>query len=157
NMLTRLWHRPIGGGDDQNRPIHLCGPGDHVLDVVSMTRAIDVSIVPLLRFVLDMGDGDGNTALSLLGGFIDLLKCNVICQLAFRQTLGVGLCQRRLAVIDMPVSPDVDMRLCPEKPLLRHAPLLLPWGCAPAYAPRTQLTPRSPAWVGSQGRFFLRL
>ncbi len=78
DMLTRLWHRPIGGGHDQNRPIHLCGSGDHILDVVGMTGAIDVSVVALLRFILDMGDGDGNAALSLLGGFIDLLECNEV-------------------------------------------------------------------------------
>jgi hypothetical protein len=28
-------------------------------------------------------------------------------------------------VIDVPDGADVDMRLCPDKPLLRHTPLLI--------------------------------
>jgi hypothetical protein len=120
-----LWHWAIGCGHNQNRPIHLGGAGNHVFDVVSMTRAVYVSIVTLFSFVLDMGDGDGNAALSLFGGLINLIKCDVICQLALCQHPGNCACQRRLAMVDMPDGADIDMRFRPDKPLLRHTTLLL--------------------------------
>src|SRR4029450_7269826 len=45
-VFARLRHRPVVGGDDKDRTIHLRGAGDHVLDVVGVAGAIDVGIVP---------------------------------------------------------------------------------------------------------------
>ena len=74
DVLTRLGHRAVGGGDHQDRAVHLGGAGDHVLDVVGVTGAVDVGVVPGLGLVLDMGGGDGDPALLLLGRVVDLLE-----------------------------------------------------------------------------------
>ena len=52
DVLAGLRHRAVGGGDDQDRPVHLGGAGDHVLDVVGVARAVDVGVVPLLGLIL---------------------------------------------------------------------------------------------------------
>src|SRR5690606_41960128 len=44
DMFARLRHRAVIGGDYQNRSVHLRGAGDHVLNIVGMTRAVDMSI-----------------------------------------------------------------------------------------------------------------
>ena len=45
DVLARLRHRAVGGRDDEDRAVHLGGAGDHVLDVVGVTRAVDVRVV----------------------------------------------------------------------------------------------------------------
>src|SRR6187551_3015802 len=51
DVLPGLRHRAVGSGDHDDRAVHLRGPGDHVLHIVGMPRAIDVSVVPVFGFV----------------------------------------------------------------------------------------------------------
>ncbi len=74
DVLPRLRHRPVRGTDHQDRPVHLRRPGDHVLDVVGVPRAVDVGVVALLGLVLDVGDGDGDAPLPLLRRVVDAVK-----------------------------------------------------------------------------------
>ena len=46
DVLTRLGHGAIGRGNHQDGAVHLGGTGDHVLDVVGVTGAIHVGVVP---------------------------------------------------------------------------------------------------------------
>ena len=45
DVLTGLRHRAIGCSNNQDSAVHLSSTGDHVLDVVSMARAVNVGIV----------------------------------------------------------------------------------------------------------------
>ena len=74
DMLARLRHRTVVGADHQDRAVHLGGAGDHVLDIVGMARAIDVRVVALGGFVLDVRDRDRDTAFTLLGRLVDLVE-----------------------------------------------------------------------------------
>lgn len=49
-------------GDMYTSPVHLRGPGDHVLDVVGVSGAVDVRVVPILRLVLDVRSVDRDLA-----------------------------------------------------------------------------------------------
>ena len=73
-MLARLGHGAVGGGDDQDRAVHLGGAGDHVLDVVGVAGAVDVGVVAVLGLVLHVGDRDRDAALALLRGLVDLVE-----------------------------------------------------------------------------------
>ncbi len=64
----------IGGGNHQDRAIHLGSTGDHVLDVVGVARSVDVSIVTLLSLVLNMRDVDRDTTLLLFRRLVDLIE-----------------------------------------------------------------------------------
>ena len=74
DVLARLGHRAVGGRDDQDGAVHLGGAGDHVLDVVGVAGAVDMGVVALVGLVLDVGDGDGDAALALFGGVVDLVE-----------------------------------------------------------------------------------
>ena len=54
DVLAGLRHRAVGGGNDEDGAVHLGGTGDHVLDVVGVAGAVDVSVVALLGLVFDV-------------------------------------------------------------------------------------------------------
>lgn len=64
-------HLTITSRDNDDCAIHVCGTSNHVLDVISVTGTVNVGVMSVIRLVLDMGRRDGDTSLSLFGGFID--------------------------------------------------------------------------------------
>ena len=120
DVLARLRHRAVGGGHDQDRAVHLGGAGDHVLDVVGVTRAVDVGVVAVLRLVLDVRGGDRDPALLLLRSVVDLVEAPGLAAELLRQHLRDGGRQRRLAMVDVTDGADVDVRLVALELLLRH-------------------------------------
>ena len=74
-MCSRVWGiGPSAAEHHQNGAVHLRRTGDHVLDVVGVAGAVDVSVVPLVGLVFDVGGGDGDAALALLGSVIDRIE-----------------------------------------------------------------------------------
>ena len=53
DVLTGLRHGTVSSRDDKDATVHTGSTGDHVLDVISVTWAIDVTIMAGLRLVLD--------------------------------------------------------------------------------------------------------
>ena len=121
-MLTSLGHRAVGGGNDEDRTVHLSGTGDHVLHVVGVTRGIDVSVVTLLRLVLNVRDVDGDAALLLLRCVVHLVEgtCLVEIGVLVRQDLGDRSGQGGLSVVNVADGADVDVRLSPIETSLCH-------------------------------------
>jgi hypothetical protein len=120
DVLARLRHRAVGGGNHQDRPVHLGGAGDHVLDVVGVTGAVHVSVVTVLRLVLDVRGGDRDAAFLLLGRVVDFREAAGFGASLLGQHRGDGSGQRRLAMVDVTDGPDVDVRLVALELLLRH-------------------------------------
>ena len=58
DVLARLRHRPVHGGDDQDRTVHLRRARDHVLHIIGVARAVDVGVVPRRRRILDVARRD---------------------------------------------------------------------------------------------------
>ena len=72
-MCSRVWrHGAVSSRNDQNRAVHLRRSGNHILDVVRVTRAIDVSIVALVRLILHVGDIDSNASFSFSSGALSI-------------------------------------------------------------------------------------
>ena len=122
HVLLGLRHRAVGGGDHEDGAVHLRGTGDHVLDVVRVTGAVDVGVVTRLRLVLDVRDRDRDTALALLRSLVDLVEGRGLVQVRVRvvQHLGNGGREGRLTVVDVTDGADVDVRLSPLELRLRH-------------------------------------
>ena len=123
DVLAGLRHRAVGGRDHQDRPVHLGGAGDHVLDEVGVARAVDVGVVPLVRLVLDVADGDRHR-LGLVADGAALGDVGI--GLEVRQSLGRldrqdGAGQRGLAVVDVTDGAHVDVRLLPFECVLGHS------------------------------------
>src|SRR4051794_4654122 len=158
DVLLRLRHRAVGRRDHQDGAVHLRRTGDHVLDVVGVTGAVDVRVVTLLGLVLDMRDRDRDAAGLLLGRLVDLVEGRRLVQVRVLvvQHLGDRRGQRGLAVVDVPDGADVDVRLRPLELRLRHSGFLSSWlrsgacsGVGSAWVGATRPSPSPCSWLGS--------
>ena len=120
DVLAGLGHDGVGGGDDEHRAVHLGRAGDHVLDVVRVSRAVDVRVVPLLRLVLHVPRVDRDAPRLLFGGVVDVLVLHQLVAVLLRAVHGDRCRERRLAMVDVTDGAHVDVRLRPDKLLLRH-------------------------------------
>ena len=125
DVLARLRHRAVSSGDHEDRAVHLRGAGDHVLDVVSVARAVDVRVVALLGRVLDVRGGDGDAALALFRSLVDHVEGRERRRALRGQDLGDCRRQRGLAVVDVTDRADVHMRLTAIEFLFSHRENLL--------------------------------
>ena len=127
DVLTRLRHGAVGGGDHEDRAVHLRRTRDHVLHVVGVAGAVDVGVVTVLRLVLHVRDRDRDAALTLLRSLVDLVEGRGLVQVGVLvvQHLGDRRGQRRLTVVDVTDGADVHVRLGPLELRLSHCGLLL--------------------------------
>ena len=120
DVLTGLGHGAVSGGNDQDSAVHLGSTGDHVLDIVGVARAVNVSIVTGVGLILHVGGVDGDAALSLLGGLVDV---RIILELSLAlqsQVLGDGSGQGGLTMVNVTDGTDVYVGLGSFKLLLGH-------------------------------------
>jgi hypothetical protein len=73
DVLAGLGHRAISGRAHQDGAVHLGSAGDHVLHIVGVARAVNVSVVAVGRFVLDVGGVDGDAACLFFRSRVDLV------------------------------------------------------------------------------------
>ncbi len=109
NVLFRLRHRTICRSDDENRAVHLSRTGDHVLDIVGVAGAVDVSIVAIRCFIFNVSRVDGNPARFFFWRVVDrsivaIFRCSLISQY-FRDRC----CQRRFTMVNVANRSDVDV------------------------------------------------
>src|SRR5512143_3426373 len=126
NVLPRLRHRPVHRAHHQDRPVHLRRPGDHVLHVVGVPRAVHVRVVPVRRRVLHVARRDREN----LGRIPPPLTLRRLRHLVVadvgrapplvRRHLRQRRRQRRLPVVHVPDRPHVHMRLRPLELCLGH-------------------------------------
>ena len=64
-------HLTVARRNHNDCPIHISSASDHVLDVIGVARAVDMRVMPCIGLVFDMGGGDGNTTLALLGCLVN--------------------------------------------------------------------------------------
>jgi hypothetical protein len=122
DVLTRLRHGAVRRRDHQDRAVHLRRARDHVLDVVGVTGAIDVRVVPVLGLVLDVRGGNCDTTSLFFRRVIDRVEiANLHLGIVLRQRLGDRCRQRRLAVVNVSDRPDVDVRFAAVKFFFRHS------------------------------------
>lgn len=100
-VLSGLGHLTVGGGDNDNGTVHGSSTSNHVLDVIGVTRAVDVGIVAVVGLVLDVSSGDGDTTLALLGGLVDGGVVEEVGVALLGLALGDGGSEGGLAVIDV--------------------------------------------------------
>ena len=109
DVLTGLGHGTIGSSDDQDSAVHLSSTGDHVLDVVSMARAVNVGVVTLLGVVLNVSGVDRDTTSLLLGSLVDAGVIHKVGVALQSQSLGDGSGQSGLAVVNVTDGANVDV------------------------------------------------
>jgi len=110
-VFTRLRHGAVSGRHDQDRAIHLGGARDHVLDVVSVARAVNVRVVTRFRFVLDVSRVDRDAAGLFFRSCIDLVVALGFAAELGRQNGRDRRRQRRFAVVNVTNRTHVHVRL----------------------------------------------
>ena len=121
HVLTRLRHRTVRRRHHEDRAVHLRGTRDHVLDVVGVTRAVDVRVVTVLRLVLHVRDRDRDPTRLLFRRLVDLIeRREVFVRVPVGEHLRDRRRQRRLPMVDMTNRPDVQVRLVALELLLGH-------------------------------------
>ncbi len=119
-MLARLRHRTVSSAHHQYRTVHLSRARDHVLHVVGMTRTVHVSVMPVLRLILQVRRGNRDAALLLLRSLVDLIERHVLRQAPLALDLRDSCRQRRLAMMHVANRANVHVRLRALKLCLRH-------------------------------------
>src|SRR3989338_8287784 len=99
-MFAGLRHWAVWCGHNQDGGVHLGGAGDHVLNVVGVTRTIDMSVMTLVGLVLDVISRDSNTALFLFWGVIDLINGPFLGLARLREHVGDRGSQGSFTMID---------------------------------------------------------
>ena len=74
NVLTCLRHRTISSSNNKNCTVHLSSTSYHVLHIVGVTRTVNVSVVTICSFILNVGSINGNTTLLLLRSIVNLIE-----------------------------------------------------------------------------------
>ena len=120
DVLTGLGHGAVGGGDHDDRAVHLGGTGDHVLDVVGVTGAVHVGVVTVVGFVFDVGGGNGDATFLFFRSLVDFVVRDELTALLHGSDFGDGGSQSGLAVVDVTDSTNVHMRLGTRKFFLTH-------------------------------------
>ena len=125
DVLPGLRHGTVGCGYNEDRSVHLCCAGDHVLDVVGVARTVYVGIVTVVGLIFYMGGGYGYAALTLFRGVVNLVKCLEYCLALGCKNLGYGSSKGRLAVVYVTNRANVYMRFRTLKFRLSHKMNLL--------------------------------
>ena len=73
-MLACLRHHAVSSGYHDNSAIHLGGTSNHILDEVSVTRSINVSVVTLGCPVLAVVERNSNASSFLFRSFINCVN-----------------------------------------------------------------------------------
>ena len=119
-MLAGLGHGTIGCSNHDDSTVHLGSTGNHVLNVVSVARAVNVSVVTVSCLVLYVSGVDCDTALFFLRSVVDLVE-----RLNFRKT---GFCKHScdsggkggLTMVNVTDCTDVYMRFGSFEFLFSH-------------------------------------
>ena len=111
DVLLGLSHRAISTSNNEDSAVHLSSTGDHVLDIVSMAGAVNVSVVTLLSLILNVSGVDCDTTLSLLRSLIDLIVSFELSSALKGQPLCDSCSSSGLAVVNVTDGADVYVGL----------------------------------------------
>jgi hypothetical protein len=120
DVLTSLRHWAISCGDYENTAIHLGSSGDHVFHVVSVTWAVNVSIVTIFGLILNVSRGDRDTTLFLLRSGVDFIISLCFTTLSLSEDSSDSSGEGGFTVVNVTDSADVDVRLVPFELFFSH-------------------------------------
>src|SRR5690606_5024761 len=120
DVLAGLGHRAVSSRNNQNRAVHLSSTGDHVLDVVRVTRAVNVSVVTVFRLVLNVRGGNRDSALALFRSLVDLVVVHGLAETLVRKNARDRCGQGGFAVVNVTNGSNVHVGFGSFEFRLRH-------------------------------------
>ncbi len=110
DVLTGLWHRTISGRANQDCAVHLGSTGDHVLHIVSVTWAVNVSVVTDQRVVFNVRGVDGDTTSFFFWCAVDFIEINDCRTEYFGANASQSSSQSGFTVVNVTDGANVDVR-----------------------------------------------
>ena len=125
DVLFGLGHHAVSGADEEDGAVHLSRAGDHVLDIVRMAGAVNVSVVTLVALVFHVAGGDGEDlggVAAALGfrGLGDLIVGHVAGESLQALHMGDGSGEGGFPVVNVTDGSDVYVRLGSFERLFCH-------------------------------------
>ena len=124
-MLLCLCLCTVVSSNNDDSSVHLSSTCDHVLDVVSVARAVDVCIVSVVRLILDVSGVDGDSSGLLFRSVVDLVvaqKLVTVLSCAIHCDCG---CESCLTVVNVTDGTNVYVWLGSLKLFFSHHVLLV--------------------------------
>ncbi|EQA53464.1 hypothetical protein LEP1GSC052_2876 [Leptospira kmetyi serovar Malaysia str. Bejo-Iso9] len=96
-----MWHWSIRCGNNEDSRVHLSRTGDHVFNIVSVTRTIYVCVVTVSSFIFLVRSSDGDSTSFFFRSVINLVISNsfVLTTDRFRKCSSNSCRQGRFTVI----------------------------------------------------------
>lgn len=110
-MFFGLGHGAVSTGDDEDSAVHLSGTGNHVFDIISVTGAINMSIVTIFSFVFNGSGIDGNSTSALFRSGVNFIVFFGGTVTHGSEGHGKSSGESSFAMVDMTDSADVKMGL----------------------------------------------
>ena len=125
DVLTGLGHGAVRCGNNEDRAVHLCCAGDHVLNIVSVAGAVNVCIVTVIGLVFNVSGVDGYTTGFLFGSLVDFIVTHCCSLALLRESHGDCSGEGGLAMVNVTDGADVYMGFGSFELLLCHCEFLL--------------------------------
>ena len=119
-MLSCLRHGTVGCGNDEDCAVHLRRAGNHVFDVVRVSRAVNVRIVARVRLIFNVSCVYCDASRFLFGGLVDLVITHNFGFALHSHNHGDSRSQSGLAVVNVTYGTDIDVGLASVKLLFCH-------------------------------------
>ena len=110
DVFASLWHRAVSCGTYQDSAVHLSRTSDHVFNIVSMAWAVNVCIVTVSSFVLNVCSVDCDTAFTFFWSFIDHAVILEVSLAFFSQYFCDCSSQSSFTMVNVTDCTDVNMR-----------------------------------------------
>ena len=111
--------------DCPGHAVHLSSTGDHVLNVVGVAGAVNVSVVTVSSLVLNVTGVDRDTTSSLFGSVVDLVISQELSAVTKRKILGDSSGKSGLTVVNVTDGTNVYMGFISFELCLCHCYFLL--------------------------------
>ena len=111
DVLAGLGHGTVGSRNNEYSAVHLSGTGNHVLYVVGVARAVNVSVVTGFGLILNVSGVNRDAARLFLGSGVDFVVFFLFRQAFGCKSHGDGCGKGGLAVVNVADGADVNVRL----------------------------------------------
>ena len=124
DVFTSLRHRTIGRSTNKDSTVHLSSTSDHVFNIVSVARAVNVCIVTSIRLIFNVSGINCNTTCSFFGCFIDFIISHLLCTTASSHNHRDSCGQSRFTVVNVANRTNVNVGFASVKFSFSHFKIL---------------------------------
>ena len=119
-MFAGLGHRAVSSGHDEDGAVHLGSTGHHVLHVVGVPRAVDVSVVTVSSGVFDVRSVDRDTTSLFFRSVVDFVETLGAGEAASSESRADCGGQSGFTVVNVADGANVAVRLASVKMFFCH-------------------------------------